>query len=402
MFNPRSNKNITNFLNLLPVVTNNPCSNNPSLFFTVRFISKTPSDQSIHFTISYLKDKLGFSPESALKLSKYVNFKTPKNPDSVLTFFDQHGFSKTQIRQIIKTRPNLLCSDVEKTLLPKIRFFQSKGIPDPEISKLFFYNARLFARSMEKHVIPCFDQLSGLLRSEFKATVAIRRNPYLMVCKLDAYMLPNIKTLIDNGVPESNIASMFNYHPASFIMLPDRFKDVVKQVKELGFDPSMFKFIHAVIMFRKVSKPAMESKFDAFKKWGLSEEEIWEAFRKYPGVLEASKEKITAIMDFLVNEMGLQTSTIAFHPTIFARSLEKRIVPRGLFALDLLSKGLIRDLSFSTFFPTSEKAFIQFINQYKDNAPELLKLYEEKLKFAVGGKYKIESVKLCRAWFYVV
>ncbi|KAL4273527.1 hypothetical protein GQ457_13G026670 [Hibiscus cannabinus] len=394
MFNPRSSKNITSFLNLLRTVPNNPFSDNPSLFFPVRFISKPPSDQSIHLTVSYLKNKLGFSPESALKLSKYVNFKTPENPDSVLTFFDQHGFSKAQIRQMIKTRPNLLCSSVQKSLLPKIQFFQSKGIPDPEISRLFFYNPRLFARSLKKHVIPCFDRLSGLLRSESKAVVAIRRNPYLMVCDLDAYMVPNIKTLIDNGVPESNIVSMFNNHPGAFVMIPDRFKDVVKEVKELGFDPLLFKFVHAVIVFRKVSKPAMESKLDVFKKWGLSEEEIWEAFRKYPGVLEASKEKIAAIMDFLVNEMGFRTSIITFEPTIFARSLEKRIAPRGLFALDLLSRGLIKDLSLRTIFATSEKAFIQkFMNQYKDKAPELLKLYEEKLESAVRGKYKIEPVR---------
>ncbi|KAK8548716.1 hypothetical protein V6N12_061623 [Hibiscus sabdariffa] len=138
----------------------------------------------------------------------------------------------------------------------------------------------------------------------------------------------------------------------------------------------------------------MESKLDVFKKWGLSEEEIWEAFRKYPGVLEASKEKIAAIMDFLVNEMGFRTSTITFHPTIFARSLEKRIAPRGLFALDLLSRGFIKDLSLGTIFSTSEKAFVQkLINQYKDKAPELLKLYEEKLESAVRGKYKIEPVR---------
>ncbi|KAE8712383.1 Mitochondrial transcription termination factor family protein, putative isoform 1 [Hibiscus syriacus] len=292
MFNPRSNKNITNFVNLLRIVTNNPFSNNPSLFFAVRFISKSPSDRSVSFTISYLKNKLGFSPESAVKLSKYVNFKSPQNPDSVLNIFEQHGFSKTQIRQIIKTRPNLLCSDVQKTILPKIHFFQSKGVRDPEISKLFFYNPWLFCRSMKK---------------------------------------------------------------------------------------------------QKSEQPAMESKVDVFKKWGLSEEDIWEAFRKYPGVLEASKEKIAATMDFLVNEMGFQPLTIVFQENIFARSLEKRIVPRGLFARDLL-KGLIKDLSFLTLFVTPEKVFIQrFVKQYKDKAPELLKLYQERLESTVRGNYKIKS-----------
>ncbi|KAE8726365.1 Mitochondrial transcription termination factor family protein, putative isoform 1 [Hibiscus syriacus] len=136
----------------------------------------------------------------------------------------------------------------------------------------------------------------------------------------------------------------------------------------------------------------MESKFDVFKKWGLSEEEVWEAFRKYPGVLGRSKEKIAMMMDFLVNEMGFPASTIAFHPSIFTRSLEKRVAPRCLFARDLLSKGLIMDFSLSTLYSISEEAFIKkFVNQFEDKAPGLLKLYEEKLEFTVRGRFKIES-----------
>ncbi|XP_052881895.1 transcription termination factor MTERF6, chloroplastic/mitochondrial-like [Gossypium arboreum] len=339
-------KNIIDFFKLLHIVTNNSFSNNPSLFFTVRRISnKTKSQNPQSFTVSYLRTKLGFPPESALRISKYVHFKTPEKPDSVIAFLEQHGFSDTQIRQIILTRPALLCSDVEKTFLPKFQFFQSKGVTGPEISKLLVYNPRILSRSLEKRIIPCFNQLSKLLQSDSKAITALRRNPYLM--------------------------------------------EIVKDVKEMGFNPLLVKFLHAVILFRKVSKPAMESKFDVYKKWGWSDDEIWEAFRRYPGVLEASKEKITAIMDFLVNEMGFQSLILANHPSVISRSLEKRIVPRALFARELLSKGLIKDLKFSVVFGTSEKVFVQrFVNQYKDKAPELLKLYEEKLKFAVRGKYK--------------
>ncbi|XVF28357.1 hypothetical protein REPUB_Repub15cG0022700 [Reevesia pubescens] len=306
----------------------NNSSSPPFLFLRVRFISKTSSDPSQSFTVSYLKNRLGFSADSALLVSKYVHFKTPDKPDSVIAFLEENGFSKTQIRQMIKIRPPLLCSDIEKTLLPKIKFFQSRGVSSPELSKLLFYNPRLLSRSLKKQIIPCFDQLSDLLQSDSKAVTAIRRNPYLIPCKLDAYMLPNIKTLRDNGAPESNIISMFNYHPRAFIMHPDRFKEIVKEVKEMGFNPLLLKFILAVIIFRKVSKPAMERKFDVYKKWGWSEDEIWEAFRKHPGVMEASKEKIAAVMDFLVNKMGFQSLLIVNQPSVFTRSLEKRIVPR--------------------------------------------------------------------------
>ncbi|XP_022760525.1 transcription termination factor MTERF6, chloroplastic/mitochondrial-like [Durio zibethinus] len=387
MFN-RPGRSISVLIRLSHIVMNN-ISSKPFLFLRVRCISKTCSDASQSFTVSYLRNKLGFSPESALVVSKYVHFKTPDKPDNVIAFLEKRGFSETQIRQVIKTRPSLLCCDFEKTLLPKIQFFQSRGVSSPELSKLLYYNPRLLSCSLQKQIIPCFNQLSNLLQSDSKAITAIRRNPYLIPCKLDAYMLPNIKTLRDNGVPESKIISMFNYHPRSFVMHPDRFKEIVKEVKEMGFNPLLLKFLLAVIMFRKVSKPAMERKFDVYKKWGWSEQEIWEAFRKYPGVLEASKEKIAAIMDFLVNKMGFQSLLIANQPSIFGRSLEKVIVPRGLFAQDLLSKGLIKDFRLSALFGTSEKVFVQkFVNQYEDKAPELLKLYKEKMDLAVGYKHR--------------
>ncbi|XVE65640.1 hypothetical protein DITRI_Ditri08aG0016400 [Diplodiscus trichospermus] len=389
MFNLGS-KSISVFHRLSYIVTNNSSSSKQLLFLGVRCMSATCSDQSQSFAVSYLRNKLGFSLESALYVCKYVHFETPHKPDSVITFLEKYGFSKTQIRQMIKMRPPLLRSDVEKTFLPKIEFLQSRGVSRPEISKLLFYNPLILNRSLENQIIPCFNNLSKLLLSDAKAILALRRNPYIILCKLDVYVLPNIKILRENGVPESNIISVFTYHPKSFVVLPDRFKEIVKEVKEIGFNPLLVKFILAVIMFRKVSKPAMERKFDVYKEWGWSEQEIWEAFRKHPGTLEASKEKIAAIMDFLVNKMGFKSLVIAKHPTIFGRSLEKRIVPRGLFARELLSKGLIKNFGFSALFDTSEKQFVErFIDQYEDKAPELLKLYKEKMELAIGGKYRL-------------
>ncbi|KAB2062795.1 hypothetical protein ES319_A10G175200v1 [Gossypium barbadense] len=155
----------------------------------------------------------------------------------------------------------------------------------------------------------------------------------------------------------------------------------------MGFDPLLPKFLFAVVVFRKISKPAIERKFEVYKKWGWSEKEIWEAFRRYPGIV--LEEKIAGIMDFLVNEMGFESSLLANQPFLLARSLEKRIVPRGLFAQDLLSQGLIKSFGLSALFNTSEMVFVErFVNRYEDKAAELLSLYKEKTNLAVGGTYR--------------
>ncbi|KAK6254535.1 hypothetical protein SCA6_015840 [Theobroma cacao] len=380
----------SSFFHRLSYIVMNNSSSNSHLFLRVRCISNTCSDPSQSFAFSYLIDKFGFSQKSALAASKYLLFKTPDKPDSVIAFLEKHGFSKTQIQQIVKVRPPVLYCNVENNILPKLEFFRSKGVSSPDLIKLLSCNPRILCRSLENQIIPCFNYLSNLLQSDDKAVKALKRYPYLVSCNFDAYMLPNINTLLDNGVPESNIRAMFLHHPRSFVMIPDRFKEIVKEVKEMGFDPMLMKFIGAVIMFRKMSKSTLERKFDVYNKWGWSEQESWDAFCKNPYCMEASEEKIMAIMDFLVNKMGFQSLLIADQPNVLGRSLKKRIVPRGLFAQDLLSKGLIKKLTLSGLFDTSEKVFLQrFIIRYEDVAPQLLKLYKEKMDLAIGvTKYR--------------
>ena len=92
-------------------------------------------------------------------------------------------------------------------------------------------------------------------------------------------------------------------------------------------------------------------------------------------------DKIMAIMDFLVNKMDMESSAIANRPDVIVHSMEKRLIPRAAVFHFLLSKGLInrKDTNLISLFKVSEKTFLQrFVNSYEE-APQLLKLYREKL-----------------------
>ncbi|KAK8555988.1 hypothetical protein V6N13_070060 [Hibiscus sabdariffa] len=144
-----------------------------------------------------------------------------------------------------------------------------------------------------------------------------------------------------------------------------------------------------------MSKSTWERKFDVYKKFGWSEKEILEAFKKYPLVMAASEDKIKAAMDFLVNVMGFRASSVAKLPHVLGLSMEKRIVPRGLFVKDLMSVGLVKkELGLSMLFRSPEKLFLErFVYCYEERkASELLKLYNEKLKLAAEGKLKTDRL----------
>ncbi|KAF5954085.1 hypothetical protein HYC85_006941 [Camellia sinensis] len=126
-------------------------------------------------------------------------------------------------------------------------------------------------------------------------------------------------------------------------------------------------------------------KEESVVKWGWSEDEILVAFEKNPWFMVASEHKIMRVMEFFVNKMGWDSSFFARSPIHIGFSLEKRIVPRCAVYQVLLSKGLIKNNSFNltTMLKKPEKWFLtKVVNCNEEEAPELLKLYEEKLALA--------------------
>ncbi|MBA0850109.1 hypothetical protein Goshw_025344, partial [Gossypium schwendimanii] len=183
------------------------------------------------------------------------------------------------------------------------------------------------------------------------------------------------------GVPESNILLLLNRQPRSLLYNPVRLKEIVEKAERMGFDPSTKMFLSVVIALKSMTKSTLEKKFDVYRRWGWSEQEIHEAFRRHPLCMTVSEDKVMAIMDFLVKKMGYSSTLIAKQPSILWKSFRKNIVPRALFARELLSQGLVNDLKLSVLFDTSEKVFIRmFVDRFVNEAPDLLKLYKEKLK----------------------
>ncbi|XP_052485370.1 uncharacterized protein LOC128040534 isoform X1 [Gossypium raimondii] len=277
----------------------------------LRLFSNSSNGHS--FTVSYLISKCGFSSELASRISNCVHFETPEKPDSLIVFLENHGFSQTQIVNLIKRQPTLLLSDTEKTLSTKLEFLYSIGFSRPELAKLLSSNPLLLKSSLKKQIIPSFNLLRNLFQSNDKTIKAIKRFDGILV--YHAYVFSNMKVLRGIGVPESNILMMFS-NPPALLCHPVRLKEIVEEVKRMGFDSLTKKFVHVVIALSSMSKSTLEKKFDVYRRWGWSDQEIREAFQRYPSCITASEDKIMAIMDFLVNKMGYRSNLVAKQPSI--------------------------------------------------------------------------------------
>ncbi|KAI5415799.1 hypothetical protein KIW84_041007 [Lathyrus oleraceus] len=127
------------------------------LLHSLNSFSTTSDSTQNSFTISYLTNNCGLSPQDALKASKRIHFTTPDKPDSVVSFFKNHGFFNHHIQTIILKDPELLVSNPIKSLLPKFQFLSSKGVSPTDIVATVIRSPRFLRVSLEKHIIPAFE-----------------------------------------------------------------------------------------------------------------------------------------------------------------------------------------------------------------------------------------------------
>ncbi|KAE8650382.1 hypothetical protein Csa_011108 [Cucumis sativus] len=359
-----------------------------SIFFRTLLLLRSPSSVFSHgFSESPLKSltylstssEIVSSPESASLASNAVQLEN--NGKAVIALLANHGFSQSQISYLANRYPQILSANPEKTLLPKLLFFQSKGLSSPEIFELVRSDPWVLGASINKRIIPAFDYIQAVFGSEEKTLAVIKQFVGILVKDLRISVGPNIEILKQIGVPDSNILSYLQRQPKMFFTSSIQFKEIIERVMEMGFSPQRLQFLVAVFALRSLTKSSWDKKLEVYRKWGLSEEDFRIAFRRNPMCITFSEDKTNSVMDFFVNKIGCQSSFVARKPVLISLSLKKRIFPRGYVYQVLLSKGLIKKhKKIILLFESPEKRFIEkFINPHKEQIPGLLELYEQKL-----------------------
>lgn len=333
------------------------------------------------FPANYLKTTYGFLPEKALLYSKYLNFDSPARPDSVTAFFKSHHFSDAQISNMVRKWPIVFRQVPESSFSPKILYLQSLGFSSSDIVKILVLEPSLLGRSLESQIIPCVDFLRSFLKSDRDVMFSILRYPRIFREKFLDTFVPNAEILRGAGVPDDHIASLLKISPRRLAVDPESFRVIVEEAKKLGLKPWKKIFIIGITVMRELSSASWREKINCYKRWGFSEDQILDAFRKYPRFMAVSEDKISRIMEFFVKEMGGNFSAIINRPSLMSLSFESNIVPRFAVYQFLLSKRLVKqDISLSQVLGCPQRLFLdRYVLRYAEEAPEILKVYQESL-----------------------
>ncbi|PIN03338.1 hypothetical protein CDL12_24139 [Handroanthus impetiginosus] len=291
--------------------------------------------------------------------------------------------------------PSILVAHSEKTVLPKLEFFHSIGMPPHDIALVTSRTPRILRCSLENCIIPFYGYLKNLLQSDEKAITVLKqaRNFFLQVGLRQ--LPPNVAILKKYGVNESIISSLTVHYPESLMMRSDDLVKIVNRVIELGMDVSKYVFVRAINVLHCMSKSTWEARKNAYHKWGWSESDIHMAFSIQPECMRLSEKKLMSVMEFCVNEMNCEAKAIARHPTVLLYSLEKRIMPRCRVVKLLMVKGLIEGpYNLVSLLVMTDKTFSErFVMKY-DSIPGLLDVYHGKLSLQDLG---IDSSELAKA-----
>ncbi|KAF5181873.1 Mitochondrial transcription termination factor family protein [Thalictrum thalictroides] len=335
-------------------------------------------------TVSYLVEKCGLSLDSAISTSKKIpKIEITEKQDSILQLFKTYGFTQTQIANSITKFPTLIVCNPVKTLKPKFEFFElSLGLSKPDVAKIVGPCVYILKRSLEKQIIPTFNVLKSFLHTNENVIAAFKRHSAVFNSQLYRILEPNIAVLRDHGVLEVYIPKLFMLQLRALTLKNDRFKEIVRAVAEMGFDPRKQSFIHAVSVMGVITKMNWENKLEVYKSFGLSEEDVISAFKLQPQYMLTSEKKIRKMMAFYMNELGLKASDISERPNLILLSLEERIIPRCSVLQVLLSNGLAKDLKLITALTVTKKEFEErYVKQYQKLAPQVLKACQSKLGY---------------------
>ncbi|CAA0828171.1 Mitochondrial transcription termination factor family protein [Striga hermonthica] len=333
------------------------------------------NDPEKSFTFSYLVSSCGLAPDVAVRASSKIQLKSPEKPDAVLNLLREYGFTATDISVMVTRWPNVLCACPDKTLLPKLEFFASIGVPLPLLASSLSRTPYVLWHNLKNSIIPSYDFLRNLLGSDKLVVQVFKRTPMIF----DLYLVDNLKSnlsfLASRGFPWPSLVSLVTFEPTMFLAPQEKLSSCMDRAIEMGFDVSNNAFSKAIRVLVGYDESTLKRKMEVYRKCGWSEYDIKTAFLSQPLCMALSEKKILANMGFLVDKLGWAPGDVARCSWILGYSLERRMKPRWAVAEVLYEKGL-KNVAITSLLTMSEKIFLKtYIEKYEKDVPELLDIY---------------------------
>ncbi|WOL08655.1 hypothetical protein Cni_G17408 [Canna indica] len=349
----------------------------------LRFISIFPSfsfsssvSRDSHSMIEYLVNTCGLSAAEAAKASKHLShLRSTKKPDAVLTFMKSQGFGAAHLRRMICLHPTFLCSDVEKTLAPKLQSLRDFGFSESHLVDFLSSEPGAINFNVHRGLLPKLKFWESILGSRERFLKHAKRKWRFLSFSIEKVVRPNLTFLRDEcGIPEERVSLVLRMNTSFIVLRPDSLRTLVLRADALGIPRQSKMFLWILNFLHLVNEERYEAKVKFMKNFGWSDSEFSAAVVKFPSFLCLSEGMLRRKMDFLVNQIGFTPLYIAHRPALLMYSLEKRVIPRFHVIEMLKSKGIWtpKQQLYSFYSMSNAKFMERFVTPYKEKVPQLL------------------------------
>ncbi|CAL5051919.1 unnamed protein product [Urochloa decumbens] len=356
-----------------------------------RVLSTSTSASAAPFSLEdYLVASCGLAPAQASKTAQKAfdgaskdsrkafeeisncRLNSASNPDAVLALPSGVGLSRADIAAVVVADPLLLRSSPNK-IAPRLLALRDRlGLSTPQIAR-FLQVGSSSVRNCD--VVPRLEFFISFFGSFEQLLVVMKKHSRIVTYDLERVIKRNIALLRQCGVSVQQIAQLKGRVLGSN---PKRMKELVLRAERLGVPRSSRMFWQALTVVAQINKEKVAARLVFLKgALGCQESEVSTAVSKMPNILGISEECLHRKIQFLIKEVGLEPQYILHRPSLFAYSLEKRLVPRHCVMKVLLAKGLLdSNRSFYTLVVRGEETFkLRYINKNKDSVPGLADAY---------------------------
>ncbi|CAL5037611.1 unnamed protein product [Urochloa decumbens] len=326
---------------LLPLLR--AASSLPSpIHHSARLLSTSASASAAPFSLEeYLVASCGLAPAQARKTaqkafdeaSKYSKKKafedlswsrlnSASNPDAVLALLSSVGLSRADVAAAVIADPLLLRSS-PRNIAPRLLALRDRfGLSAPQIARFLLVGSGS-VRICD--VVPRVEFFISFFGSFEQLLVIMKNNNRILALNLERVVKPNIALLHQCGVSIRQIAQLNSWLLG---FSPEHLKELVLRAEELGVPRGSRMFWQAVTAVAQNTKEKVAARLEFLKSTlGCHESEVSTAVSKMPSILGISEERLHRKIQFLIKEVGLEPQYILQRPSLFAYSLEKRLVP---------------------------------------------------------------------------
>ncbi|KAJ4715562.1 Transcription termination factor like [Melia azedarach] len=342
------------------------------------FFSSLPKTQNSNCVFqNYLIEFFNFPESRALAVSnRYAYVESLEKPQNVCQYFRTIGLSDAHIQTAVRVVPQVLLMDVEKTLKPKIEFFQRLGVAGSDLGELISKRSFLLTYSLEKKLIPRIEILQQVLGDDKNNKYLIRilrRCGWNLINGEKSRLLNNVELFKRCGIVGSRLSLLVSNKPRLLVMPEFQIKKLVSQLSDMGISGDSRMFYHGLYALSGLSEETSERKMELLKSYGISRDEFIEMFRKAPMLLLVSKKKLQSGLEFFLKEIELEKAALCSRPVCLMYSMENRVIPRYRVFKLLMSRGLLKkQCTFPQLLPLTEEKFLQrFVLMFRDDAEEL-------------------------------